>query len=676
MIKKIKRLKITTFIILAIEIVALCTFVAFYLKDFNGIKAFFEPEYFIYIATGLLVLDGIIFLCVLSAISKKRTSDDLKTVNVMGRDIRGAFEFGRIGFAVIDEESNVLWISSFLTSKNFDMVSKNIYDWCPELKNIMDKDPVEGLTVMIKNNYYSVKYIRSAGLFIFRDIHDQEYNRKLVSDKGLVLGIIMIDNYADIVGPTEDNSDVMDDVKAEIVSYFRDRHFLLRQFRSDAYMAVGNHKDFKAILKDGFSVLDKIRELVKGKTSQPTLSIGFACEFEDAKQTHENATSALDIAMSRGGDQAVVSRKNSELQFFGGKTEAIEKRSKVKVRIIADALISYINNADNVIVMGHTNADMDAIGSSLGIKAVCDSLNKNCKVVFESKLYEKKARVAVTSQFTSEELKQFAVTTKEAKELVNPKTLIVVVDVSKPSLTLCPELLELGTKIICIDHHRRGEEFIDNALLPYVEPSSSSASELIAELIRYSSNSDILKVPPKIATIMLSGIFLDTGFFKTKTVGLRTFEACSILKEFGADNALADELLKDEFEEFALVNSILSTYETFGLGVVCCTSQDEEMIDRATLAKVADQCNHLKGVNCAFAVGKIGKSAYGVSARSDGSINVQTLCEKMGQGGGHFAKAACVINAQSVTEAHEVVKRTIEQYLSDARNLEAMKGEI
>ena len=322
--------------------------------------------------------------------------------------------------------------------------------------------------------------------------------------------------------------------------------------------------------------------------------------------------------------------------------------------------------------MGHTDMDMDAIGSALGIKAICDSFNKSSAIVYDPKYAEKKVRTAMASLFTNEQLTKMIVSIKEAKEKVKPQTLVIVVDVSKPSMVMAPQVLEVCDKVVVIDHHRRAEEFIENPVLSYIEPSASSASELVAEIIKFSTANSNIKLDPTFATIMLSGIFLDTGFYKSRTVGLRTFEASGVLKEYGADNAVADDLLKDEYEEYALVNKILASLKTPYYGVVYCNSGDDDIVERSTLAKVANQCMQLKGINACFVIGKTNNNEIRISARSDGTINVQVLCEKLG-GGGHFSMAAAAFKDKNSKQVESLLLETLDEYLSDARAQQAKK---
>ena len=415
-----------------------------------------------------------------------------------------------------------------------------------------------------------------------------------------------------------------------------------------------------------FNILDIVKEQATENELVPTLSIGFAHDFPSIYKLNEMALNAIDIAISRGGDQVVVSKYASDLEFFGGRSEGIEKRNKVKVRILADSLVSLLKNAKNVLVMGHKDMDMDALGSSLGVKAICDSIGVPCHIIYESKLVEKKAKNAFISTFDKDESKEIALTPKEALSKVASKTILVCVDFHRPSLAMSKELLDKCDKVVVIDHHRRSEEFIDNPIFTYFEITASSASELITELINYSSNNPAITIPPSYATIMLAGIFLDTNYYRSTTSGFRTFEASMFLRNFGADNITADDFLKDDYEEHMMISEIISTMKTPYTGVAYCINPKNQPIEQATLAKVANQCMSMRGISAAFSLGKISEGEVKVSARSDGNINVQLLCEKLG-GGGHFTMAAAIIKTKDILEAVSILEDVLKIYLDDAR---------
>jgi c-di-AMP phosphodiesterase-like protein len=671
--RKITQLRILTLILTILEILFVGAFLTIYLLDLWNIDEIVKPEYIAYGGAGFVFIDALYIYRMLHEVYKLRARTDLTTNEIIGSDIQEAYLFGKIGFLVIDNEGIVIWESDLLKQRQINVINFNIYEWQPKLKDFTDKDIGDTMNLTIDTATYSVKFLRNAGLFIFKDVSELETLSVYSKDQATCVGLITIDNFADIAGSNEENNDTIVRVRATIFDYAKKYNVLLRSFKSDTYLAISNYKSLLDMKSDTFSLLGQVRAIGQNDNIQPTLSIGFAHGFPDVNKLYEMASNAVDIAMSRGGDQAVLSKYGSELEFFGGKTEAVEKRNKVKVRVIADSLVGLIDKASNVIVMGHMETDMDSLGSCLGVKAICDSRNKPCFIVFEPKLAERKARSAMTSLYSRDQLDKFTVTTKEAIEKTKSTTLVIVVDISRPSLTLCPEILELTEKVVVLDHHRRAEEFIDNPVLSYIEPSASSVCELIAEMIKYGSKSSEIKLDPTAATIMLAGIFLDTSYYKNKSVGQRTFEASMILEDYGADNSAADDLLKDEYEEYILINRIISSMKTPYYGVVYCVSDESDIIERSTLAKVANQCMELKGINAVFVIGRTAEKETRISARSDGTINVQILCEKMG-GGGHFGAAAAAFPNKTIKDIETTLLDVLGDYLAEARNTN--KGKV
>ena len=665
----LKAMRIRTLILVILEVTAVATVILFYAYDYPlGFKEQVKPEYW------MIGISGILFINILHLwfselhLSSIRQKSDIDAASVIGSDVQEAYNFGQLGLVVTDDNDTVMWTNNLFKERQIDLLDRNILEWEPTLSEVKTTPNGELVKVNINEHTYSVRYLADARLYIFKDTTSYEQVLSYSQEQAVVVGIIMIDNYSDIAGKTEDdNNDLVSKIRAAIFDYAKEYGVLLRRYRTDSYFLVCNYAALEKMEKDEFSLLGKIRSLGKGQNLTPTLSIGLAHGFPEVIRLDEMAANAIDIAQSRGGDQAVVSCYGKDMLFYGGKTAALENASRVQFRSMADSIIHIIRNSSDVMVSGHLDMDMDALGSCLGIYAICAHYNKPCHIIFDPKLTEKKTRYAFQSSFGKVELDKMTYTPKEAEEKIRSSTLLVVVDVSSPNRTMGKAALEKSTKTIVIDHHRRGEEFIEHPVLSYIDPSASSASEIIAEFIRYATANPRIELTPVMATIMLSGIFLDTKSFKDKSTGSRTFEACGILKEYGADNQKADDYLKDEFEEYALITKIISTIRTPYTGVVYCIADERDIIDRATLSKVANQLMSLKGINAAFVIGKVMEKEIGISARSDGTINMQILCEKMG-GGGHFAAAAAAFKNSTLSNVEDLLLDTLASYLESARS--------
>ena len=665
--KKISRVRIFSFITVILEIIGLTMFVIFYFLNLFNTKEYVIPEYVV-IGAASLVAVNIAFLWISGVrIARYRHRTDLKAAEVIGSDVQEAYNFAMIGLVVTDENDIVIWNNDLFKERHIDIIDSNIFDWKNELRVLKDKPtPDHIIKVVINNRNYEVKYLADAGLYIFKDTTDYETIYYYNKQQAPVVGVLSMDNYDEVIKGDDDYNDTITKAKDVIFEYAQKHGILLRKYKDSDYLMLFNYDTYCKMKEDNFSVVDKVRQVSAGEDIPLTLSIGIARDFPDVVKLNELALAALSIAMSRGGDQVVVSPYGKEMEFYGGKTEAQEKRSRVKIRVLADSLINLINSASNVLIMGHTNMDMDALGSCLGVKAICERLEKPAKLVVDLKATESKTRAAITSSFDKEELEELIVSSRDSLDLIEADTLVIVCDVHIPNMVMAPNVLDHTNKVVVIDHHRRAEEYIESPVFNHIDPSASSASELITEFIRFSSITPRIELNPTYATIMLSGIFLDSSFYKSKNTGIRTFEASTILKEYGADNSVADDLLKDDYEEYMETTDIVRNVKTASYGVVYAVADPDKEYDAAAIAKAANACLGMKGIHAAFVIGKTSARETKLSARSDGLINVSLLCEKLG-GGGHFTSAAATFLKSDLKDVENMLINVINLHLADAK---------
>ena len=666
--KKIRLIKIISFALIVFEILLIAIFAILYFTNVFGFKDAIQPQWVLLGSAIFVFLDCIYVWVISMSIASLRHKTDLHAAEVIGSDVQEAYNFAMIGLAVTDKFDNVLWTNDLFKDRHIDIIDSNILEWQPELAVLKDMSNMSGekeCKITLNSRTYQVKLLIEAGLWIFKDVTDFEESFNYSKEQAPVVGVLMIDNYDDVVRGDDDFNDIATKVKNVIFNYAREYGVLLRRIKNDSYSMLCNYKNYCRMNADHFSIIDKVREVSSGTDIPLTLSIGLAREFPDVNKLNELANEALDIAMSRGGDQVCVAVYGSEMEFYGGKSEAQEKRNRVKDRVLADSLITLIKSSSNILVMGHTNMDMDALGACLGIKAMCTRFDKKCRMVADLKATESKTRAAFTSSFSKEEFEDILITPAAAYDTINPNTLLVVVDVHIPSMVMAPKLLDKSTKVVVIDHHRRGEDYIDSPVFNHIDPAASSTCEIIAEFIRFSSVSPRIEIPPIYATIMLSGIFLDSNHFKSKSTGLRTFESCTILKEYGADNSMADDYLKDDYEEYRAVTDLVRQLEHPAYGVVCSFAPEDKIVDDATISKAANLCMTLKGNHACFVVAHVTNKRIKVSARSDGSINVQLLAEKLG-GGGHFSMAAITFDNNKIEDVKDAIYNVIQKYLGEA----------
>lgn len=658
----IKKSRIAAIILTIIELLALISMILCFLFINHY-------EYYFYIAIGIgviMILIQYVFFYIFSAcLSSLKKRTDMKAADIIGNDVQEAYYFGKVGLMITDDDYTIIWTSEFLENNFEDFVDKKITDVFPSLKQFLltlNKD--EGTTVVNFQNYiYEVKVIKETNLFMFKDVTEYETLFRFNEEQSPVVGYITIDNYADIASSYEDTklNDMNLTIRKMISSYFSNHHIMIRSVKEDTYLLVTSKKSFDEIYNDNFSIVDSVRNAYD---EGYTLSIGISYGFPDYSQLMELASNAMDVALSRGGDQVVIAPFSESMEFIGGKSEARVSRNKVKIRTISQSLLTLISHASNILIMGHTIADFDAIGACLGIQAMANFANVESRIIYEDQFVEKKVRRALKSMFTPKEMSEIFINFKSTHDFYNENTLVVIVDCSNPKLFLYDKILDDNSRVAIVDHHRRSENFSSNILFNCVDPSASSTCELLAEFISYNHSKIVLS--EKYATLMLCGILLDTNYYRVKT-SASTYDASSILKSYGADNEKADDFLKEDYEEYALKNKIMSNCITPYYGVLVCVAEDDYIVDSTMLAIVAREALMIRGVNACFVIGKISVNEVKISSRSDGTINCQLILEKLG-GGGHFSAAAANFKDKTIEEVKKELLFKLDDYLDQARS--------
>jgi c-di-AMP phosphodiesterase-like protein len=474
---------------------------------------------------------------------------------------------------------------------------------------------------------------------------------------------INIDNYSDVLAILDDTktSELEARVRMTINEWSINNRVFLKKIRNDAYIALIQESTYQNILKQKFSLIEDIKKIVEEENNF-TISIGIGRGINDFVKLSELASSAMDVALSRGGDQCVVNTYGKNMEFYGGGSESKSKRHKVKVKVVSKSLSALIQSYDSIYIMGHDQADFDAIGACLGMYSITKQMNKNVRIIYDDKSVEFKARRAFRESFEKEEIDEMIIKPNKAIEEMDENSLLILVDVSNAEITMSQKVVDAAEKIAVIDHHRPGEKLLSQ-IFSYQESAASSTCEMVSEIIRYSENK--IRVTPEVATYMLTGILLDTNNYKNRT-GSRTYEASMILKEYGADNVQATEFLKEEYEEYQLKTKIMANSETPYYGVVVCYASEEDIIDRTMLAMVGQEVLNVKEIKACFVIGKISDTNVGISARSDGTINVQKIMESL-NGGGHFSSAATQIEEVTIEEAKKMLYSKLEGFVGDTR---------
>ena len=493
---------------------------------------------------------------------------------------------------------------------------------------------------------------------VFINVSEREYYRNLYKGKRPCILTITIDNYDELLTSIVDDSrmTLATEVDRCIRKWADNYNAAIERISETEYFMAVYREDADKIIESKFSILDNVREIETTNDFPLSVSIGMGMGDGSLDEVSELAEIANELAMSRGGDQAVV-KNGDRTHYYGGKLQSMEKNNKKgKSRIIAHSLKQLIKESSKVLIMGHRWPDMDSFGSAIGIYRICRFLEKDASIVIEE---YNGALQEIYRQAKEKDCYDF-VKNDKAIEMCDDKTLLVVVDTNKPFLVENPKLLELAEKIVVIDHHRVSDDIIENPTLAYIESYSSSASELVTEIIQYTSTKRFLKKFD--AEALLAGITVDTNSFSIKT-GVRTFEASAWLRKSGADTTEVKRFFQTEVMTFQAKAEAISNAEYMENGIVIATSEGYGTEAQIINAQVADELLMVKGVKASFVVGKNENHKTVISARSLGDINVQIIMEKFG-GGGHHNSAGAQVD-MTLDNTIEKIKKTVAEILDE-----------
>lgn len=582
-------------------------------------------------------------------------------VNKAGQDVTTDLPLGII---VYDDHRNVEWHNSFVSNmlERESVIGVPLTDLFPTLKATKDKEGT--IETVVGNDVYELMFRFEDRLLYIRNITQRWELARRYEDEKPALGIVLLDSLEEVTLGMDDQQriNLLSKVTAELTEWARKHHLYMKKFATDRFLIVTDQKTLKQLEQLRFGILDTVREMTSNQKIPLTLSIGFAAGSQTIVELGRLAQTSLDIALARGGDQASV-KVGQRQSFYGGRTTTVEKRTRVRARTIAHTFKDLIRDSDNIIIMGHKVPDMDSIGAAVGVLKAAQLLNKEAHIVLEgpnpsiSKLLQ--------YLYEDEKYERSFVTPEQAALMIEENTLVVVVDTHKASMVKEPKLLQIANKIVVIDHHRRGEEFINQAMLVYLESTASSACELITELLPYLHDRVVLDV--RSATTMLAGIALDTKSFSLRTSS-RTFEAASFLKRSGADSATIQRLLKEELKEYVQKADIVKHAEIVYDHIAIAATEYGKKYSQLLIAQSADTLLNMTGIYASFVIGERHDGLIGISARSLGQLNVQIVMERMG-GGGHLTNAAAQIEG-TVMEAEQRLKKTLAELNSEERLFE------
>jgi cyclic-di-AMP phosphodiesterase len=571
-----------------------------------------------------------------------------------------------IGIMLINDEFFIEWANPFLAS-SFDeetLVGRSLYDVADALIPLI-KQEVEAENITLHDRKFRVILKRDERLLYFFDVTEQSEIEKMYHDERTVIAIIFLDNYDELTQGMDDQmrSSLNSMVTSILNKWAQDNGVFLKRVSSERFIGVFNEHILQLLEKNKFSILDEVRETTAKQNVALTLSIGVGAGVTSLPELGTQAQSSLDLALGRGGDQVAIKQQNGKVKFFGGKTNPMEKRTRVRARVISHALKELILESDKVIVMGHKNPDMDAIGAAIGIQKVAQMNQIDGYIVMNFQEIDTGVKRLMEEIKNHEKLFSRFITPEQALESATEDTLLVIVDTHKPSLVIDERILYKIDRKVVIDHHRRGEEFIDNPLLVYMEPYASSTAELVTELLEYQPKR--LKVDMLEATALLAGIIVDTKSFTLRT-GSRTFDAASYLRAQGADTVLVQKFLKEDVQTYVRKAKLIESVEFLYDGIAIAKGKSSDIFDQIVIAQAADTLLTMDGVQASFVISKRSDLSVGISARSLGGVNVQVIMEDL-NGGGHLTNAAAQLTDISVEEAEQLLKTAILAYIEGGR---------
>lgn len=577
-----------------------------------------------------------------------------------------------LGIMLYDKDRQIQWINPYLQMylHGKDIIGSSI--------SSVDKELAKYVDDAIKSNSNQNKIIKwgdrkfemvvqdDLGVVYLLDITRYANIEEKYKQERLAIGLIFIDNYDELSQSMSDQNltNMSSYVQNALSNYAGQFNSYLKRIDEDHFILLTHMHDLAKMEEDKFSILDKVRTESSRKNMPLTLSIGIAFGSESLNEIADQAQSNLDLALGRGGDQVVVKQSGHEAHFYGGKSNPMEKRTRIRARMVSQALVELFKGVDHVFVQGHRNPDLDAIGSAIGIVKIARIHGVKASVVLDVDHVNYDVGRLIAKMQAAGIDKDVFISPKDALEEATDESLLVLTDHSKYSITYDPELYDrLKNRLIIIDHHRRGEEFPENPMLVYIEPYASSTCELVTEMIEYQPQGGEGVLTDLEASAMLAGITVDSKEFSLRT-GTRTFDAASYLRSIGADTQVVSELLKENIDNYLQRSHLVSTIDMIEPDMALLVGEENKLYDPIITAQAADTALSLEHVDASFALTRRSKDAVGISARSMGNVNVQVIMEKLG-GGGHLSNAATQLKGITIEEAKVKLLGAVNDYLKE-----------
>ncbi|TRM11029.1 DHH family phosphoesterase [Lentibacillus cibarius] len=568
-----------------------------------------------------------------------------------------------IGIILFNDEYMIEWANPYMNrfAEEDTLVGMSLNVLSDDLVSRI-KEADDEVWLELQGYQFQVSIRKDERLLYLSDRTVQSEIETRYENEKTVIAIIYLDNYEEITQNMDDTlkSQLNSKVTSVLNSWSTDYGIYLKRTSQDRFIAVLTKETLNQLEKAKFDILDEVRELNAEQNIPITLSIGIGIGDNLLPDLGEMAQSSLDLALGRGGDQVAIKDGVGKVRFYGGRTNPMEKRTRVRARVISHALKELVRESDNVIIMGHKSPDMDSFGAAIGILNIAKANDVEGYIVFDPEDVNTGVYRFVDEMKKDEELWKHFIEPDESEALVTSRSLVVVVDTHKPSMVANEKLLNKTEYKVVIDHHRRAEDFIENPTLVYMEPYASSTAELVTELLEYQPQT--LKLRMLEATALLSGIIVDTKSFTLRT-GSRTFDAASYLRSKGADTVVVQRFMKEDLDTYVKRSKLIERAQIYRDSLAIAKGKPGEVYGSVLIAQAADTLLTMSGINASFVISERDDGRIGISARSLGDVNVQVIMEKM-NGGGHLTNAATQIEDTTMDDAEALLKDLLDEYFT------------
>lgn len=611
---------------------------------------------FIYLVVNMIMMAWIVF-----TLEKAKVTQDVELSRILGNEAKDALSIAKIGIIAIDNNRDINWISDFLQQRGIKLIGKKMSAFVEETSQLFEQE-IDSVIGEHDGYLYEITRRPSSSIFYVRDVSELETLSRKYEEDSVVVGIVHLDNYMEISSYEDEArmTQINVGLRQPIIAWADRYGMLIRRLRSDRFIVVLNEKVYKQLVEDKFDILNDTRKEADALDISITLSMAFARGSDDLSVLDGMSNDLLELAQSRGGDQVAVKRYGNDVEYYGGNSEAVSKRSRVRVRVMAQAIKEAIMESDRVFITGHKNMDFDCMGANIALSRIAQACGKQTYIVSKSGGIEMYLQNALECYSQELETRHVFINEEDALRYIGKNDLVLVADYHNPTHSNAPMLLDASNRIIVVDHHRRTENYIQKPLLVYIESGASSTCELLTECLEY-VGSDV-EINETEAMFMYLGILVDTNRFKMRT-GFRTFEAAALLKKMGVDPIVAEDLLREDLIEFESKVTIFKFAHLYQDKYMISCVDEHTQLSRTMMSIGADALLEIKNVEASFVISKANKESTAISARSKGNVNVQRIMEEM-HGGGHFSAAATQIEGATPMQLNEELMQHIDTYIS------------